>query len=300
MPMVIASSEFIPAGHIAATLSVPIGIVIFVGAVFMLLWSNYGAKKGAAIYATAFFGFNLMLGVFWWFGAPGTPPATGLQMFPGQPVDQYEPSWYAFEAGSERSEFYPSHQTPSDFVSPAEFRGGPGAVDEDFPDSDKKFAALRGDLDAASQAMVQQFFPTDVDGGIRVGAERRTEWLQNLPEPEEGWQQASPFFSVVSEGVQVTDDGGTLVAMGTYDVVAKYIDATTFAAVNTTVVEDDATWFAFKDPGNKQFPSVIWSLLSLVFFLLSMVWLDRIEQSEKHEQTDVVHEPENVKVPVAQ
>jgi hypothetical protein len=44
----------------------------------VLLWSNYGAKKAAGIYGTAFFGFSFILGVFWWFGGPGIPPNLGI------------------------------------------------------------------------------------------------------------------------------------------------------------------------------------------------------------------------------
>ena len=86
--------------HIAADLAVPIAILIFGGAMFALLWSNYGAKKGGLILGIAMAGFCGFIGVFWWFGAPGTPVATGLQNFPGQAADEYAPKWYPFEAGS--------------------------------------------------------------------------------------------------------------------------------------------------------------------------------------------------------
>ena len=92
--------------HIAADLAVPIAIVIFGGAMFALLWSNYGAKKGGLILGIGMFGFMGFIGVFWWFGAPGTPVATGLVNFPGQAADEYQPKWFPFEAGSERAEFF--------------------------------------------------------------------------------------------------------------------------------------------------------------------------------------------------
>ena len=74
----LAVEEAIPADHPAALLAVPLGLLFLSGSIFALLWSNYGAKKGGAIYLTAFFGFSFLIGVFWSLGGPGIPPALGL------------------------------------------------------------------------------------------------------------------------------------------------------------------------------------------------------------------------------
>jgi hypothetical protein len=80
----LAVESAIPPDHLASRLAIPLGLLFFGGSVYLLLWSNYGAKKGAAIYGTAFFGFTLILGVFWWFGAPGTPQNLGVTFLPHQ------------------------------------------------------------------------------------------------------------------------------------------------------------------------------------------------------------------------
>ena len=102
----LAVEEAVPATHPAARLAVPLGFLFFSGSVYLLLWSNYGAKKAGAIYGTAFFGFCTLLGIFWWLGAPGTPQNVGLQNLPGQAPNHYAARWFAFEPESDRSEFF--------------------------------------------------------------------------------------------------------------------------------------------------------------------------------------------------
>ena len=136
-------AEGISGDHIAAKLAVPIAVVIFCGSVFALLWSNYGAKKGALIYSTAFFGFTMMLGVFWWFGAPGTPTFGGVQNFPGQAADAYASHWYPFEAGSARAEYFASTQDLDNFETPAEELGLEGSSEEEL-EANPAYGALAG------------------------------------------------------------------------------------------------------------------------------------------------------------
>ena len=155
--------EGLPPEHIASKLAVPLGIVIFVGAVFLLMWSNYGAKKGALIEGVALFGFCALIGVFWWFGAPGTPVATGLQNFPGQPADQYTAKWYPFEPGSDRAgEFTLWREGPEAFQTVADFVG----TDDE---TDPLFASIRGDVDGVSGLMIDQYFPR-ANGALQIGA----------------------------------------------------------------------------------------------------------------------------------
>lgn len=283
-------AEGIPASHIAAKLAVPIGIVIFCGSVYMLLWANYGAKKGALIYSTALFGFAFVLGVFWWFGAPGTPVATGLQNFPGQPSDAYVGKWFAFEPGSERADFFPATNDLSNFEPVEEFVG------TDDPE-DPELSFVTGDLEQAVQRMTAQYFPTDDGGGLRLGAERRTALNEAAPEPDSGETRATPFYSVRPVDQYLTTDQGVRVAAATFEIVATYLaeDGT----ISREVVVEEGHWFAFKDPGAMWFPSAVWTLVSLVLFVLSLFGLDRMEQREKR-QAMAVEEAEDPAVTIAQ
>lgn len=289
--------EGVPPTHVAAKIAVPLAILIFGGAVFALLWSNYGAKKGALIYGTALFGFMAVLGVFWWFGAPGTPVATGLQNFPGQANDEYQSSWYAFEPGSPRAEFFPATNSIDNFQDLEAFTGTSDT-------EDPLFSTVRGDLDSVSQQMVEQYLPTDASGNLQVGASKRQMLQDNTPEPEAGEELGSPAYVAEVNEVDgesqlfVTVDQGQRVAAAELVTYAVFVDAETGAETRRVVV-DTEQWFAFKDPGSIWLPSAVWTLLSAALFGLCLFGLDRIEMREKRDN-EVVEEPQDVEVPIAQ
>jgi hypothetical protein len=286
-----AEAEGVPPEHIAAKLAVPLGVLFFCGAVYLLLWSNFGAKKGALIYGTALFGFTTMLGVFWWFGAPGTPVATGLQNFPGQAPDAYQGAWYAFEPGSPRAQFFPSTNDLGSFQTVEEYVG---TSDTEAPG----YAYIAGDLDQAVGRMLNQWLPTDEQGGLRIGAERRTALNEAAGAPEEGEERASPFYTAEQDGIFLNDDGGTRVAGMRIITYANFVDSETGVLTRSEPVEE-GTWFAFKDPGALWFPSAVWTGVSFVLFLVFLWALDAMEMREKRRRTEV-EEAEDLAVPIAQ
>lgn len=290
--LILASeSEGVPPDHIAAKLAVPIAVVIFCGAVYALLWANYGAKKGALIYATALFGFTMMLGVFWWFGAPGTPVATGLQNFPGQAPDAYQGAWYPFEPGSPRAQFFPATNDLDSFQTVEEYVG------TDDPRS-PEYAFISGDLDQATGRMLEQWLPTDEQGGLRIGAGRRAELIEQAGPVPDGLVRADPFYTAEVDEVLVADDGGIRVAGARMVTFANYADPESDLVVEQEPVEE-GIWFAFKDPGALWFPSAVWTFVSLALFVLSLFALDRMEQREKRRRAEV-EEAEDLAVPIAQ
>lgn len=286
-----AETEGVPPDHIAAKLAVPLGIVIFSGAVYLLLWSNYGAKKGALIYGTAMFGFTMMLGVFWWFGAPGTPVAGGLQNFPGQAPDAYQGAWYGFEPGSPRAQAFPSTNDLGSFQTVEDYVG----TDDD---TDPELGFITGDLDQAAGTMLDQWLPTDEAGGLRIGANRRQALAEAAEPPGEGEIRGDPFYTAEIDELLVADDGGTRVAGARITTYANYADEDTQVVVRSEPVEE-GVWFAFKDPGAMWFPSAVWTGVSLVLFLLCLFLLDRMEMREKRRRMEV-EEAEDLAVPVAQ
>ncbi len=301
--------------HIAADLAVPIAILIFGGAMFALLWSNYGAKKGALILGVGMFGFMGFIGVFWWFGAPGTPIATGLQNFPGQAADAYQAKWYPFEAGSERSEFFDAWQTfdvaddgdvtTGDFQTVAQFVG---TTDVEDP----MYSSLTGDLDGVTGLMIEQYFKRNDFGGLDIGASFRAELqeaaaavtpddLENADGSELVFAGYTAQLAKDADGnsqVFVTEDNGQRLAAAKLEVVAEFRNASDNTSAGTAVVAT-TEWFAFKDPGAIWLPSAVWTILSFLFFGLCLAMLDRIEQREKREQVEV-EEAMDVQVPIKQ
>ncbi len=311
--LILATEDhFVPADHIAADLSVPLGILVFCGSCYLLLWAIYGAKKAAAVYSVAWFGFTMVLGVFWWFGAPGTVVATGLRSFPGQATDTYNPKWFAMEPGSERAAFFPSTQSGEGFVNAAEYVGKGDLPREEWQD-DLKAASIVGDLDTAASRMVELFLPVDDGGTAQLGAARRTAALEAAGDPQpqacpadvdpstiDCEKRASPFFTarVVPDSVIVQDDAGHRVAQGTLELVANWQSTNENGApVIREVVVETQTLYAFKDPGALWWPSAVWTVGSLILFALSLFWLDRIEQREKQQQSEA-EEPMDIPVTV--
>ncbi len=291
--------EGIPGSHIASKLAVPLGIVIFCGSVFMLLWSNYGAKKGALIYTVALSGFCVMLGVFWWFGAPGTPVATGVQNFPGQPADQYVGKWFPFEPGSERAANFPAVTNNfASLLTVQDYLGLGDLTDEEL-EGELKFAAIRGDVDGAVGKMAELHLPRDADGGLQIGASRRQFLQDNTPAPGAGETRASTFYTSQIDEIRVVNDpdSGTRVAGARISTVPNYKDANGLLRIGEPV--ETLTWYAFKDPGAMWFPSAMWTLAFFLMFVWSLWALDRIEQREKREDV-AIEEAEDVAIPVAQ
>ena len=65
------------------------------------------------------------------------------------------------------------------------------------------------------------------------------------------------------------------------------------------VLVDERPTFAFQQGSNLWFPSAVWTFLSLLFFLLSLWGLDRMEQREK-KALEEIDEPERLAVPIRQ
>jgi hypothetical protein len=299
----------VPAEHIAAKLAVPIGIVVFCGSVYLLLWSNYGAKKGALIYGTALGAFCAMLGIFWWFGAPGTPVATGLQNFPGQAPDAYLAHWYPFEPQSERAQFF----SATDGIALDDDLDGVGELRpvaehlglEDLTLEERqdnpKYAFTVGDVTQAGDLMLDLFMRTE--NGL--GGERRAAYIEaaeagladQVSDPDD-YRRADPFFTGVirDDEVRLGRVDGIPVSGIQAQAVATYVNDD---GDRVEVVVDERPVFAFKQESNAWFPSAVWTGISLLIFLLSLFGLDRLEQREKKALAEV-QEPERLAVPIRQ
>ena len=234
MSVFLAVEQVIPADHPAAILAVPLGLLFFGGSVFMLLWSNYGAKKAAAMYGTAFFGFGFLLGVFFWFGAPGIPPSLGITHLPGQTAVYYDPIYYGFEQGSERAEFFTSSNDPDSFQTVPEFLGLEGLSVEEL-NIDPLYADTVGSVDQSVGVMQNQYLPVDENGVAQIGSERRLaleEQVAELIESEpdlaaDGVRRAPTFFTSepVGEPRMTDDPSGMRVVTQQFQTVANFVDA---------------------------------------------------------------------------
>ncbi len=301
MELFLAVEAAIPPDHPASILAVPLGILFFVGSIYLLLWSNYGAKKALAITGVAWGGISAVLGIFWWFGAPGIPAGLGINHLPGQTADDWADRWYGFEEGSERAAFFDGINQLQEFEPPHEYLGLPPQDELERPDLEwTSLVSLAGQ---AESRMQEQFLPVDDNGIAQIGADRRAALEEQVAEVQpEGTRRAPTFYtSRVVEEVQLFDDPGTGVRLATarFEVVANFLDADG-VPIDPIPVEEPTSWFAFYDPGATWVPSAIWTGIAGLLFLISLGWLDRLEMREKRLHADEVEEPERLAVPIAQ
>ncbi len=241
--------------------------------------------------------------MFWWFGGPGIPANTGVNHLPGQAPDHYSPEWFAFEEGSPRAGFFDGGTEVDRFVGVAEFLGV-GDLDEEELQGRPAFGQLAGTVSQSVDVMQSQFLPVDDNNVAQIGITRRSQFEEDAAaqRPEGAVGRAQPFFSVQRVGdAQVFEhpETGVLLATQQFQAVATFTDAdgVPFPAVP---VGEPTSWFAFYDPGAEWVPAAIWTGVSLLLFLLSLAWLDRLEQRDKRLELDEVAEPERIAVPLAQ
>ncbi|MTV24412.1 hypothetical protein FTX61_03120 [Nitriliruptoraceae bacterium ZYF776] len=303
----LAVENVIPADHPAALLSVPLGLLFFGGSIVVLLWSNYGLKKGAAIYSVAFFGFSALIGVFWWLGGPGIPPGLGISHLPGSVAADYQPRWYGFETGSPRAELFEVSQDDGAFQELPAYLGRED-LSEDELNADPLYAETSGSVDSAVETMGNQFLPTDDNGIAQIGAERRAGYEEDVAaaidagEVPDDARRGQPFFTfeAVGEPRLARDASGIEVVTQTFQAEANFTDADGIPLDDAIPVGEPTPWFAFLDPGATWLPAAIWTGISVVLFALSMLWLDRLELRDRKLEADEVEEPEDLAVPIAQ
>ncbi|HSK25069.1 MAG TPA: hypothetical protein VK906_17925 [Egicoccus sp.] len=300
----VAVEQAIPSSHPVALLAVPLGLLFFGGSVYLLLWSNYGARKAGAIYGVAFFGFGMLLGLFWWFGGPGIPPYLGITHFPGGDNTQFAEDWLPFEPGSQRAEYFTADDGDADFVTIEEYLGIQDQAEEDIL-ADPAYANLAGSTSAAVDEMRGAFLPIDENGVALIGVERRSALEDEVAEvqPEDS-RRGNPFYTAEATGdAEVTDDSdtGLRILRAEFQTYANFVDADGVPLEDGPIAVGEPTeWFAFYDPGMRWLPSAVWTIVSLLGFLGSLFALDRLEFREKRLLADQVEEPEDLAVPIAQ
>lgn len=301
---VAAAEEYVPPDDWRGVIALPAGIIIFFGAIFLLLKSNLGTRRAYLVEASCFFGFMLILSLFWGFGAPGTPRNSGPQSLPGQPADYYTPKWVAFAGDSTLAQerFTLVNQFPEGFQ---EEGGGDGAGAEEGGGDEAaagggggEEADAEGAEDSAAGGAdeIGNFFreerggiqPIDDDwvvagpplaataeGGEKVvGATYAKPFAFNddgeVPEGPDG----QPLFAEDQVGQPIPEDFE--VPAGLPDDVADLVTPETFTA------------FAFFDPGFAFFPSLVMIVISFVGFVIHALLLGWDENREKERAVEEV------------
>ena len=283
-------AEGIPGSDWRAKVSVPLGIAIFLGSVYLLVRANLGSRRGYLVMATSLFGFMVIYSSFWAFGAPGTPPATGPQNLPGQELDAYEDTWRAFAGDSliaEDPTYAVARSFPEKFSESPEAAGlEPGFEAEANIGADEIqtfFSTKEGPLQeppiGAQWAEVEgsRRYAVATNGRPVIAATYQQTWQVAQVDPGQPPGDGEP--QLTPDGVRVEEGGANVAPPGTQI---------------GDVVEDGESYtaFAFFDAGSPMFPSLLLLGIVTVLFGLHALLLAADETRERRErQTAAPAEP---------
>jgi hypothetical protein len=281
-----AEAHGIPGSDWRAKISVPLGIVIFLGSVYLLVRANLGTRRGYLVMATSLFGFMVIYSAFWAFGAPGTPPATGPQNLPGQDLDAYEDTWRAFAGDSlvaDDQTYAVAKTFPEGFADSPEGAGLPeGFAAQANVGADEVltfFSTAEGPLTdppiGVTWVEIDRKYAVATNERPIIGVTFQQSWqIAQLPPgeaPPAGGPQLTP------DGVRADADGGNVAPPGT-EIGDPVEDGETYTA------------FAYFDAGSPMFPSLLALALMLVLFVVHALLLAMDETRERREREVVVTE----------
>jgi hypothetical protein len=193
----VLAAEGISPDSVMAKLVAPVGILVFLGSVYLLLRANLGTRRGYLVMGASTFGFLFIISLFWGFGAPGTPMATGPTNLPGQPADALQPKWIPFAQDSLLAD-------REDLQIVKEFPEGFGSPPADFADE-----VEQGGTD------IQNFFASEDAGEVVEDT-----WAivdTQYAETTTGLPVIGVVYQEVDDALQPAPDGETYTAFGFYD-----------------------------------------------------------------------------------
>jgi hypothetical protein len=228
------------------TLAVIIGIVLFVGSVYLLLAAVFGVRMGYLVLAVALFGWMILLSALWTFGAPGTLKNLGPR--PTGEGAGAAPHWEPFGSGVEAaSPRYP-------VVEQYPF----GSWEEPTGEAVAEVEPARGAL--------QEFLAEKANAQLGIEVPRHIpEIAGGGPPPEFEQEPVTPEEFVVTNIRFATVDDTRLVGGQAY-----------FNQGGPEVLV-----FAYFDNGNVPVYSWVALGISIVGFLVHLPFLDRAERKRK-------------------
>lgn len=288
----VLAAEIVPYGHFApsdpwAKAAVPVGIILFIGSIYLLLRSNLGTRRGYLVLGVSLWGFTSILAAFWAFGAPGTPPVTGPQTLPGQPLNEYEPTWTAFAQDSNIAND-PRYDVAKGYPN------GFGEVPEEAEelttvgaDEIKNFFSGFSDTSPYSNVIEATWVPLTDQIGYAVAEETgfpilAVPYVPSYQPAQSGFEGETPPITV--DGETPKEDGSNLAPPGT-EVGDPVLGA------------EPVVLFGFFDAGNPPFPSYVVLAIIVFLFVLHVALLARDEARERRDRESEAPTEEPVTVP---
>lgn len=228
-------------------------VVALIGSIWMLLWSNYGARQAYLITMIALSAWMIIFAALWLVGAPGTTTATGPR---GREVQ-----WIPFLPDSEFAESF-------------------GGALDNFPDGQGWQATgtvFPGKVDTAGE------FET-----VRTIVARALADLAKVQETDATDFTDWRFRDASREPTTPDEEDPKLYAPAT---VAFNQVASTKLVMGVTIPATDlhpeVTVFAYRDKGLVFLPTLIILIVSLLSFVLHVWLIARAEAEEKRREAEM-------------
>lgn len=225
-----------------AVISLVIAVVVLIGSIYALLWSNLGARQAYLVTMVALSAWMILMSAMWMFGAPGTTPGTGPR---GR-----EPAWVPFTPDSEQAlafkdilDQFPSGWETINVASPKVY---PGKIDS------------VGELVNVTKQITEAEARLAKKQGTR--ATKATDWdfLAQEAKPTPG-QENLPRATM-----RFYQQGNTPLLVG--------------AIIPATAKHPRVTVFAYRDKGLVFLTASYFLLASILLFVIHLVLLARYER----------------------
>ena len=269
----------------AAIALVLVGVLIFIGTIYVLLVAVYGWLQAYLVTMVALMSFSIILSAMWLFGIPGTIPGTGPR--------GTEPHWVVFLADSEQGlEFADEIKTfPADRSVQAEKGGTFPKTAWRLPNAEEHYPgqiSAEGELDnikAVAFASLAGYFqkqgtgsPDPADYKFRLEGRKPAPDETALPVARVAFYPNGPVQLINSETQNLE---GEIPAPNAADRLLAGID------VPATGKHPAFRIFAFRDKGRVFQASAEWLLASIILFALHVWWLGRFENRQKRREAEL-------------
>lgn len=246
-------------GHWAGIRAIGVVIILFValaGSIYMLLWSNFGAKVAYLILMVSLSGFMIVMSLMWVVGAPGTAPGTGPRA--GAPSTKIlvatEPHWVPFLPDSEQG---------SEFT--AEIENFPNGWTDVF--ASKTPVIYPGKIDAKGE--LDTFRATITGALARLAEEKKID----ATKPAD--------WTFRPAGSPAITDAEKAIPEATIRFYRKGTPLLVGVTIPATDKHPQVTVFAFRDKGRVFLYALYFLLWAIVSFIFHTWLLARHERKEK-------------------
>lgn len=269
----------------AAVALVLVGVVIFIGTIYILLVAIYGWLQAYLVTMVALMSFSIILAAVWLFGIPGTIPGTGPR--------GTEPHWVMFLADSEQGLEFAKQigEFPADRSVKAAENGAFPSTQWRVPDAEEHYPGqinVDGEIDNIKAVLFPSlagYFQKQKTGSSQPeDYQFRLEGREPAPDEEKLPVARVLFYpngnvqEVNSQTQKVTE---TMKIPTPADRLLVGID------VPATADHPAYRVFGYRDKGRVFQAAAEWMIISVILFALHVWWLGIYENRQKRREAEL-------------